>query len=304
MLGVLLGVLCVLGILLMLMVGTQGPEAAQLSQRADRMPSIEAGQPPLGDPQCGNCGALCRRSAFDRAARIPDALIHCSLSESTPGVALAVLRSRTGEGPKLWVVGEAMMVNAEENVVNAEGRDIRLGIVQEAQMRWPWLFDSGLPGMARPASSSPQPAASPATAPVAAPTPALTASADPEPAVDSPWVLFATEEAMDTVFVGRQNLGDARVATQGEIDGVLGWIESLWPSPDPWQHMAWVDPQCPHCLRLHEEGRVQHYAPRVVLNRESKSPSYQQGLGFCGVADGESARHGSFSSPWNRRMKP
>ena len=238
---------------------------------------------------CGNCDALCRTAAFDRAARIPDSLIQCSLSESTPGVALAVLRSSTG--PRIWIVGDSMMVPAEINVLNAQGRDLRLGLVQEAQGRWPWLFDSAVPAGIGVVPPPPQALPSgPPTLPVEP-----TAAAAPQPP-SSPWVLFATEEVLFGTFADTDpdELGDARAATQKELDGVLDWVASLWPTQRPWRHMAWVDPQCPHCLRLHEEGQVEHYAPRIVLNQEANPIRYQQALLSAGWLMGEAPDEDKF----------
>ena len=210
-------------------------------------------EPPSPEPaasssvtsHCGDCGALCRTAAFDRASRIPDSLIQCSRSESTPGVALAILRSNNG--PRIWIVGETMMAPADSNVLNAQGRDLRLGLVQEAQGRWPWLFDVVAPAGIGVLPSGPQaiPQAIPNNPPPVAPV-APTAQAAPQ-RPDSPWVLFATEEMLVNTFAGADPdaLGDARAATQQELDGVLEWVRSLWPTEQPWRHMAWVGPAMP-----------------------------------------------------------
>ena len=208
---------------------------------------------------CGDCGALCRPAAFDRAAKKPDALIQCARSKLNPDLGLALLKSDAGT--RIWIVGDAFMAPAEAEVLDAQGHNILLTVVQEGRLHWPWFFDAAEPSNA---------AAPPPVQPQALPSPESTTSFAPldEGSAGSPWVLFATEDALADSFTGQADLGDVRPITEPELNSVLGWIDELWPAENAWRHMAWVDPQCSFCRRLHEEGRVEHWAPRVVLNSQ------------------------------------
>ena len=247
----------------------------------------DASEPMIPNELCGDCASLCRLDAFDRASGIPDSLISCALSESIPGVALVTLRSMSG--PKIWVVAESLMIPAEETIFNEQGLDIKLALVDEAKRRWPWLFDRIYqPGenlsLNNPSLNDPLLNGEPSGNRVAEPSqPPAAPSQELAGRADSPWVLFATEDAMAGVFGQRPDIsGDVREATAEEIEGVVNWISGRWPSAETWTHMAWIDPQCPHCARLHETGLVEHYAPRIVLNRTTNPEKYQQAVQSAG----------------------
>ena len=238
---------------------------------------------------CGDCGALCRPAAFDRAAKRPDALIQCVRSRLNHDLGLALLKSDTGT--RIWLVGDAFMAPAESEILDAQGHNVLLTVVQEGRLHWPWFFDAA----EQPDAAVP-PVSAPPVQPQASPSPEGTTSLAPldDENADSPWVLFATEEALAGTFTGRGDLGDVRPVTEPELNSVLGWIDELWPAESAWRHMAWVDPQCGFCRRLHEEGRVEHWAPRVVLNSLQDPEQHRQAVGAAGWLMGETQDAGRF----------
>lgn len=232
---------------------------------------------------CGDCGALCRAEAFDQILKVPNSVIDCALIDD--GVALVMVR--TAAGADLWVSSGGVIAPGSRALYDGLGRDWRPIFSLEAQQRWPWFFDGiPQPDFDAPQQSLPLPQGVPQGAPAPLPVPApdaytlppeMTGAIRPQPpAAPAPalsrWVLIATPESIDSEFAADvATQADLRRASEEELESVLVWIDTIWGPPEDWTRMAWIDPQCPQCRRLHEENvPIDHFAPRIILPDRSE----------------------------------